>query len=757
MSDKALSAYSEFVVKRPRTILFFVSILTIALAYGLTLLRLENSYDYDLPPDDPIVSTNNSIEDIFGPRKSLLIAIESDSIYSVNTLSKIYRLTNEIKDFDEVVDDEIFSLATSDNIVGSDFGVDFSPFMKTEPKTDAETRKLKKTVENNSIARSKIVSDDGTTSIILARLKKGYNQKEFYDRIQKTIKKYVGPEKIYTEGDPIMEQEIDVGIQSDMQVLLPLAIGLILVGFFLCFFTLRGVLLPFSVVVLSIIWSMGIMGFIGFPITVVTSALPMMTVAIASSYGIHVVHRYYEEVGTKSRREGTRIALKNIAWPVMLTGKTSAIGAASLIIFRINSIKEFGIIAAIAILTAVVISLTVVPAILSFGSGSKPSKSKKSSGNVKQLLGKVTQFSIKRKRAASMVFLAVAACSVYEMSLIRVGNDFIEYFPEDHHLRESFSLFNEKLGGSRTFDVVLDSGKDDGVTEPKFLQSVFELQQYIEQFDEVGYTLSYANILKHMNFEINSRDKSYDGLPETKQLISQYFLLYDPPKDFVDTNRRFARMVVMINNADQEIHKRLYNNIAQYAENLPSEYKIKVGGMLMVWIAQIKYIVTGKMENIAIAFALIFLFCALIYRSWVAGVCSVIPLSFATLTTFGLMGALGLRLDMATAIITGVAVGIGVDFAIHYILRLKEEIRSGANLEQALCNTGQTAGKAIIFDMFSNVLGFAVFMGSSFLPIRTFGWLISFTMLTVGIGTLVLLPMVISAFKPKFIVSQRIR
>ncbi|NOX88358.1 MAG: MMPL family transporter, partial [Calditrichaeota bacterium] len=517
------------------------------------------------------------------------------------------------------------------------------------------------------------------------------------------------------------------------------------------------VVLPFSVVALTIIWTMGLMGHIGLPLTVVSSALPMLLVAVSSSYGIHVVHRYYEEVAELDKVNGTRRALEKIGPAIILTGLTSALGSATLIVFRVTSIREFGIITALGIIATLFITLTFIPAFLSILKKAERKKSVSEFNRGDRILLGLANFSLRKRGWVIGVSLALVLIAILGIMRIKVGSDFITMFPEDHPIRETFSFFNEKLGGSRYMNIMIEGDKYDAIKNPELLKKVVKFQEYADGLKGVGYSSSFADVIKRMNLVMHGDNPEFERIPESRKLIAQYLLLYSmsgDPGDFddlVDYDYQRAKIRVNITTSEQEDHRRLHS---QFSEYFNREFKASVnsefGGTLMVWLAQIRYIAIGKVMNIIFAVLLVFLFCALIFRSFIGGLFTIAPLTVATLLTFGLMGFLGIRLDMGTAIITAIAVGIGVDFAIHYISRFREEMKIADNVEQAVRNTILTTGRAIIYDVLSNLLGFIVFIFSGFKPIQYFGWLISLTMITVCFGTLVIMPTLFSLFDPKF-------
>ncbi|MFQ5637898.1 MAG: RND family transporter [bacterium] len=755
--------FARFVTHYPKSVLAALFVVTLILGFGISKLETRNNYDADLPKEDPIIKTNDRFGEIFGEKAMIMIGIESDNIFQTSTLEKVAHISEDLKRVKGVIEDQIISLSTLNNINGRDWGLEVGPFMKEVPETEAALERLREDVRSNSLIYGRFVSEDETSTLVLANIEQDYVQAEVYQQVQDILEKYRGPEKIYALGDPIMTQEIDLGIQHDVEMLLPIAMVLVLVGFFLSFRTARGVFLPFTVVALTVFWTMGLMGHLGFPLTVVSSALPMLLVAVASSYGIHVVHRYYEEIVDKDKLAGARAATQKIVPAILVTGLTSAIGTATLMIFRVGSIREFGIITALGILAALVLSITFIPATLALLRKSTGKQTRTSRSWATRALTRLALFSLRRKVWLLAFSVIIILISLIGISKISVGNDFVKFFPKDHHVRATFDFFNEKFGGSRYFNVMIEGPEYDSIKDPKMLQQIWKFQEFAESFAEVGYTSSFADIIKRMHKVMHADDPAYDRIPDSQDLIAQYLLLYSMsgnPGDFddlVDYDYQRAKIRVMIKTSEQDVHKRLFRTFENYVNtHFEPGVENEFGGILMIWIAQIRYIVTGKIQNIILAVLIVFIFCAVVFRSFTGGLFSIIPLVVATLLTFGVMGFVGIRLDMGTAIVTAIAVGIGVDFAIHYIFRFKQEFTSSGDMQQSTVATMLSAGRAIIYDMMSNILGFMVFIFSGFVPIQNFGWLISLTMLTVGFGSLVILPALFATINPRFIQGAKV-
>lgn len=757
--------YYNWIVGKPKAILFLILLITLGLGSGLSQLKIDNNQESELPKDNEIVKTNDRLDEVFGEKGIILIGIENEqSVYDNKTLTLIDNLSESLKSIPYVIEDEITSLSTFQNLKSRDWGLERDPFLKKIPSTSQELSQLKQDVVTSSEVYGKLISKDGTFAAISAYVEEGYNQTEVTNAVFQLVESSnIDGIKFYVAGDAVQAQEIDSGIQKDTGVLLPTALLLILLCFLLTLRSIRGVILPFSVVVLSIVWTMGAMGWLGLAVTVVSSALPALMVAVASSYGIHFMLQYYEQVGKGYPSPGAaRLALTNIAPAIALTGATSALGALTLLVFKVTSIQEFGAATAIGVLSATVLSLTFIPALLSLQKPTKGKQLPKLDQAIDDSLGAVSAFSVKYKYSISILtVLFLGLFSWHGLSQLKYGQDFIEYFEEGHRLRIAFEEFNSQLGGARYLDVMVETPEEGGIQNPVYLQQMKAFQQYAETLPNVGYTQSFADIITRINSAMNDNKLSQEVIPDNEETIAQYQLLFSmsgtpgEQGNLIDYDNQRAKIRIMLTTSEQDDHKWLYQTLKSESEKIFSpELNIEFGGDIMFWLAQIQYIVEGKILNIIASILVVLVFCTFIFRAFSAGLLSIVPLTVATLLTLSMMGVLGIRLDVGTAIVTAIGVGIGVDFTIHFLKRLLKEYEQNQNMELASRITSQTAGKAILYDTISNVAGFSVFILSGFQPLQFFGWLISLMMITSALATLFIFPAVIAVFGKKLLNSN---
>jgi hydrophobe/amphiphile efflux-3 (HAE3) family protein len=755
-----MNRFYRIVTERPGLTLAAVLLATLYVGSGVRFLETLNNQDSELPKSDPIVQTNDRLKAVFGDTADLLIGIETDDIFNPGTLRKVMELSEALKGVEGVIEDEIVSLSAINNIEGDESGLEVGAVLEEVPETPEAMARLKATVRANPLLDGKLVSKDGTLTLIHANVEKGHSEDEIYRQVFALVDRFSGPERIHVAGGAIQPAEVDHGIQSDLQILLPIVLVMTLFGFYLCFRTWRGVWLPFSVVVLTVLWTMGLTGHMGLPMTVVASAVPIIMVAISSSYGIHVLHHYYE-----ATREGeahpVRASLEKVTPSIGMVGIVSALGSASLLTFPVTSIRQFGIITTMGALAAMAVCLTYAPAMLGLLKRQEAGASE-STWSDDRLAG-IAHFSVRHRKGVLAGAMVVLAVSVIGMSRIEIGTDIIRYFPAGHRLRAAFDAFNEKLGGVRRINVMVEGAEPDAIKDPELLLKIQRFQEYAESLPHVGSTSSFADIIRRIHQEMNGGDPAYHVIPESRDLVAQYLLLYSisgDPGDFaeiVDYDYQRTKVRITFDTSEQRDHRKLYEALKAYAANeMGPGVKVEFGGDVMFWLAQMRHIAVGKVYNIVTSIAFVLVFCALTFRSVSAGFFSIAPLVIATALTFGVMGFVGIRLEASTAILTSVAVGVGVDFALHYLINFRQELQSAqgeVDIEAVATRVFMIGGKPILFDMISNILGFSVLMFSSFLPVRYFGWLISLTMLTVGIATLLVMPALIAVFRPRFLLG----
>jgi predicted RND superfamily exporter protein len=725
---------ANLVSRRPLYVLAFAIVVTIVLAAGIPQLTMRPFFEGDLPANDPVLKANERYTKIFGKDEIAYLAlVRDDTIYHRDTLAKIPAITDELNALDHVLAEETLSLATIRKVKWRDWGLDVRKYLSPLPSSPEQVARLREDVRHDRDIYDRLVSKDEKATLFVVRLEPGYDQRQLYLSLHAIADKYAGPERIYPFGHQVMNEEANMGILHDARVLGPVALLLMAMGISVFF------------------RSLGFMHYIGYPMSVLSSSIPAMLIAIGSSYMIHVIYSYLEHASGASTAERMAEGIRKIATPILLAAGTSMVGFATLVVFKILTIREFGISVAIGVAFAAFLALAVLPSIVILQGRKKPPRTKESFIFLNHFLRWLGRVGVRHRRWVVVLGAVVLAVSVAGILRVKVGYAPEEIFPKHHPAREVVSLFVNEFNGPYTINAMFTAPEPDGLKSPEVLRQIDAFQQYAESIPLVKSSASFVDIIKKMNRILNEDDPAYDKVPESREMVAQLLLLHSLTQDpvqfetMVDYDIQRCKVAITTTAIDSMQLERIFDQLSAYSkQHFSGDLKVAFGGRSLIWMAMNDYIIHGKIINIIVNTILIWIICALAFRSVRLGFIGIVPLSLATLTTFGLMGHLGIRLDTATAVLTGISVGVGVDFAIHFISRLKRESLQSETLDDAIDVTVVHSGRAIVFDGMSNILGFVTFIFSGFGPVRDLGVLMCFTMIMCVLLTLLLIPTLVA-------------
>ncbi|HPA72630.1 MAG TPA: efflux RND transporter permease subunit [Spirochaetota bacterium] len=620
-------------------------------------------------------------------------------------------------------------------------------------------------------------SGEITAFSLVVRLENIKKDDELAREMWNIAKSYRGME-VLPQGIPIVNIFMSDYMKRDLLSFLPLVLLVVLVVFFLNFRTIRGMVLPMATLILTDVWVMGLMGHLGKNITVVGTSLPTLMVSVGSSYSIHMLNQYYidlNSMGNVEIRKGLKMSMAHIAITVMLAGLTTFIGFLSLVTNQVIGIREWGIFSAIGVLFAVVISTSMIPATLVLLPKKKSAplfgKGRKEGGGdgrtwLTPLIGMVTEWSIGHYRRVLAVMGVVIALSLYGAWMMKVDTNFLSYFKEGDYVRSSVKVIGNNFGGTSGFSILIDSGEQDGVKDPAFLNALEDLRRWLKAPENLDLSISrtdaFPDVIKSMHMAMNNDDPAYWKVPEKKADIVDYMEIYSGDDDdfdgrfddfesYVDPQYRTAQIFAKIHHHTGELLatsdvKRIQAKIDDHLkESLPRPYSYRITGEPSVMVRMSEYQISGQMSSLALSLVVVGLIVVMLFKSWKAGLVSLIPMSTAVLMNFGIMGWLGISLDAATSIIAAVTIGIGVDDTIHFLNTFRHFRKKGLGIDETIRKTLGVAGTAIIYTSLALVFGFSVLVVSNFKPLIYTGLLIANTMVATTLGALILLPTAIKA------------
>ncbi|MBI4400536.1 MAG: RND family transporter [Nitrospirae bacterium] len=765
-----LRRYITFVVRHRLAAILAAALLSAFLSTQIGNLRVIVNPDHNLPQEHPYVIATNLIEQIFGSRNLIVIGVESVSgdVFQPAVLEKIQRITDGVLDIPGVIRSNVISLAArkAKNIAGTEEGMVVRQLMETVPHTPGEIAQLKKAVYANPIYVDSIISRNGRMTTIIADFKFG-PELQGYRAIKERVEAVVDRERddhvrIYLGGIAVNLAWLEIYSQR-MQFFFFGALAIIMAVLYLSFRSFQGMIIPVLTAVMSVIWGLGLMGFLHVPMDTFNATTPVLIMAVAAGHSVQILKRYYEEYGRLHESAAAVIESLSRIGPVMLTAGSMAVASfLALTAFPTLTIRVFGVFTAAGILSAMVLEMTFIPAFRSFIPA--PKRYEMERERLRDWLDRFTEAVsgaiLARKWGRVFGPLAAAALILpVGLNLLVVDSSLKGEFDPNSLVRQDDRALNDGMGGTNTVFLLIEGPGPDAIKNPAALQALDATQRHLaERYSLVGKTQSLADFLKRMNKAMHADDPKEDRLPDSRELIAQYLLLYSmsgDPGDFdtyVDYEYQAAVLWAYLKTDSTAYIEQIITDLRDFLpRHFPSDYRVSIGGGMAQGVALNEVMVQGKLLNIGSIAASIYTISSLVLRSPLAGLFVVIPLILTVLTNFGVMGLVGIRLDIGTAATSAMAVGIGADYAIYLIYRMREELGRHRDADKALAVTLTTAGKAVIFVAMSVGLGYSILMLTGFRLHVRLGFLVATAMTVSCLSAVALLPALLYLGRPRFV------
>ena len=751
-----MTALLERMLKYPKLIL--VAFLLISIAFIMAMKqnsRMETDLDKYMPEQHPAFVYSNQAEDWFDIKDGIIIAIEhKDGIYNPGTLKKIKDLTKQLQKMKEIEKSDVTSLYTADNIVGTEDGMDVKAFFKRVPNDDAKLAELQKNVRSNDMVFGRIVSTDEKVTVIIARIGDDVFSQEFYHEILDLSKQYEGPEKVYVAGRPIVEGTLALLGPADMKRMIPIVLMVIILVLFLVLRNLKSTFFTLLVVIFSTIWAFGLMAAVNIPIYAVSTMLPVMLIAIGVADGIHLYSHLYmflDDNPQATRQEAVSDMLREMWKPVVMTSVTTAVGFISLLTSQVYPIKYFGIFTAFGVLAAMIFSLLLVPAsILVFGlphAKKKNQSKKKDDKKTNHLAYRFAESTLKNKNWVYISTIIIIAVSIFGMTKVWINSSFLEKFETNSDIVLTDKFINENFGGTSTLNIVLEGEQENTFKNPEVLKLIVKMQnKVVDQLTIVGNSFSLGDYLKRMNKVMHADSAKYDIIPENQDLIAQYLLLYEMSGDpenlwqVVTEDYQKANITIQLKSDNSKALNSAIAIVDEYREAFEShDVQINYAGSGYKALVFTDLILEGQITSLIMSLIIIIILLSLMFKKISVGFIGSVPILITAAIGFGVMGLLNIPLSTTTALISSIAIGIGIDYAVHFIERYKIYAEQTGDKMQTVRLTMHHSGRAIIFNAIVVIAGFMVLLASVFPPNRSLGALVSLNMFTSFLGTVTIM------------------
>lgn len=745
----------EWIADHPLIALGVISLVTVGFLIFIPSLTTDTDFSNYIDKDDPALRAMERAEGRYGDQSLLLIAVENDEgIFNVKTLTKIDRLQRRLEVIRGV--DGITGPLNAQVVTGTATEIRVGPAAPdgAVPATPEALDAYRKRVLGSNTLRDYIVSSDGLAATLSIKLRPDADR----IAVAKEVVEIVGeentpPERIYIAGLSYMNVVLAGSMVKDLRVLLPLVILMIVCVLYGSFRSLRGVLLPLLVVSLSTVWALGLMAIFAIPVTIISFILPVILIAIGIAYGIHVLNRYYEEIdsGVDRRTAVVETGLRMVA-PVSMAGLTTMAGFLSLLNSLLIPQRQFGLFAAAGVLAAMILSLVLIPAFLSLLSVPKRPVMKKKRGLSEWVFSFLERLVIHHRKAILVFSVALLGGFLAGLPFLQIETSQREFLGGESPVVQAMDAMARHFSGSEQLMIEIDTGEEGGLKEPKVLEQISALQEFLKT-QGVRKTIALPDMIREMNQKFHADDPAYFVVPDSRKVISELLFLSTGNLGNMALGNYSAGEVMGLYPLESSAKQvALVRAIEDYLKrHFTGSVRAEMVGPTRVQSRLFSQIALSQLKSLGTSILAAGLIVVFLMSSLVAGLVSLIPLILTVAVNFGVMAYSGTPLNMATLMVSSIAIGIGIDYAIHFISRFRREVALGGSTEQALGITLRTTGRGIAANALALALGFIVLLVSSFKGTREFGLLIAMTMVISATSAFTIIPAILIVWKPRFL------
>ena len=787
--------YQNVILKNPKSIFIILLISLLSFGYYSKDFKLDASSETLLIEGDPDLKYLQEISERYGSKEFLILTYTpNEAMISDVSVNNLLSLKYKIQSLDWV--HSVITLLDIPLLNSSDAPLqERLEKFKTLKDEDIDRDRGFNEIVSSPVFRNFVISEDGKTSGIIVNIKKNKELKNIYnkskeeaerlkDKIKKqnhqniieirdVIKSYENIGKIHLGGIPMIADDMMSFIKSDIIVF---GIGVLLFIIATLWFVFRKliwIIVPISSCFFSVVIMTGILGLLGWKVTVISSNFIALMLILTMAMNIHMSTRFLqlrEAHPSKSVLELITLTTNKMFWPILYTVLTTIIAFLSLIFSEIKPIIDFGWMMTLGLITSFIITFTLLPSLINFVPKENISFKEYEESYITSFFAKISQ---DNHKTIFVVSGLVIVLSLIGISRLEVENSFINYFSKKTEIYKGMKLIDEKLGGTTPLEVILkfskketqkidnedefeDWGDEDSENDEKYwftkdkIDKIAKVHNYLDSLPQVGKVLSFSSIIDVATLLNNNKPLGtlemgvlYSKIPKSikTEIIDPYISIEDNEARInlrvIDSQKNLRR-----NDLIEKINYDLKNKLELKEE----EYKL--AGVLILFNNLLQSLFKSQILTLGLVMIGIFMMFLILFKNIKLSLIGVVPNFIAAFFILGIIGLLGIPLDMMTITIAAITIGIAVDNSIHYIYRFKEEFNNLGDYNKTLVLCHSTVGKAILNTSITIVFGFSILVLSKFIPTIYFGIFTGLAMLLAMISVLTLLPTLILLIKP---------
>jgi predicted RND superfamily exporter protein len=787
--------YENTILKNPKSVFVILLITLLSFGYYSKDFRLDASSETLLIEGDPDLEYLREITERYGSKEFLVLTYTpNEGMVSDTSVNNLLSLKYKIQSLDWV--HSVITLLDIPLLNNSDAPLqERLEGFKTLKDEGVDKERGFKEILNSPVFRNFVISEDGKTSGIIVNIKQNpplediENRsqdkiEQYRDQIKKqnhenileirdVIKSYEDIGKIYLGGIPMIADDMMTFIKSDIVVFGLGVLLFIIATLWFVFRKLIWIIVPISSCFFSVVIMMGLLGLLGWKVTVISSNFIALMLILTMAMNIHMSTRFLQlrkSNPSKSNLQILTLTTGKMFWPILYTVLTTVIAFLSLIFSGIKPIIDFGWMMTFGLITSFIITFTLLPTLLSFAPTKNMSVKEDEGSKITKFLGNL---SLNFQTPIFIVTIIVIGLSVFGILKLEVENSFINYFSKNTEIYKGMKLIDEELGGTTPLEVILkfpeakkekteededfeDWGDESEQDDEKYwftkdkIDTIASVHNYLDSLPQIGKVLSFSSIIDVATQLNNDKPLGtlemgvlYSKIPESIKTD-----IIDPYISIEDNEARISLRII-----DSQENLRRNDLINKINFDLENELGIekeqyKLAGVLILFNNLLQSLFKSQILTLGLVMIGIFAMFMILFRNIKLSLIGVVPNFIAAFFILGIIGLLGIPLDMMTITIAAITIGIAVDNSIHYIYRFKEEFSKINNYKETLTTCHSTVGAAILNTSITIVFGFSILVLSKFIPTIYFGVFTGLAMLLAMISVLTLLPSLILVFKP---------
>ncbi len=737
-------------------------LITALMGSGIRFFVIDDDVLKMLPDDIPVTETWHAVQDEFGSTNVLFIAFghTGSSVYTPENFAKAWDLTRAIEDLPMI--DEVMSVSSLNRMDSDDGFMEVDDLQPQRDLTPEQIADIRTYLEKTPDMKVRVVSRYDDYLNLLVRAYPDSPNDVLATQVVAVADSVLQGYDIHYGGQTYMTGTIPKLLMGDVMMLMRVGLIIMILILLASFRNIPALMMVLATILLSMAFMLGFVGWMfhltgsdKFLFTMVNASMPIILLTIANSYGVHVVTKFFRYLRkTGDVRMSIENAMNSLILPIFLAGLTTVLAFSTMIFAPLESLAGYGFGISAGVLWAWILSSVFLPSLLGLKKWNLQSRAVSRESMLERLISRLGHVVLHYPRRVLILSLGLVLISAVGFLWLKVEVSLTSFFNKGTEIRESIDFLDEQMTGYMDLQLRVEGDMRD----PVILRRMEEIQNYLEtHFAQVSTTVSLADVIRLMHRTVMDDDPQYEVIPDTREKVNNLLTLYSmsgDPDDFssmVDYDYRTGLISAFMRSISTSEIVAAVDEIQDFiAVDQPADMDITISGMLMILAELVRLILHSSFISIFASILIIAIVTGLFFKRAIWGFFAIIPLVSAVIMNYGFMGIFNIHLSHVTALLSAIIIGVGVDFAVHYISQFRNLLARNPDDPEISQHTINEVGFPIVLDAASN-MAFGALIFSAIVPIKHMGGLMIFAMLATSIGTLTLLAAVIELYRNKLI------